>query len=174
MPKKRIAIDMDGVMADVLQSFLELDEKDFGRRKTIEEVNGLSEEKAFLRSRDYVYRPGFFRGARVMEGSVEVIERINRQYELFIVSAATEFPQSLAEKHDWLNEHFPFITWHQMVFCGSKIIVQADIMIDDRFRNLDPFPGKTFLFTQHHNILKDPGRHQRVDSWQEIGSLLLS
>ncbi|MEG7769311.1 5'-3'-deoxyribonucleotidase, partial [Listeria monocytogenes] len=78
-----------------------------------------------------------------MESSQYVLRRLNSLYEVFIVSAATEFPQSLTEKQAWLNEHFPFITWQQMVFCGSKTIINADIMIDDHFKNLDHFNGKT-------------------------------
>jgi 5'(3')-deoxyribonucleotidase len=46
-------------------------------------------------------------------------------------------------------------------------------MIDDHFKNLDHFPGKTILFTQAHNILKDAGRHQRVNNWNEIEKILL-
>lgn len=170
---KRIAIDMDGVMADVVELFLDYHERDFGHRKSIEEINGLSEREAFPKAKEYVHSTGFFRNARVMEGSQEVIEQLQQQYEIFIVSAATEFPQSLLEKQEWLNEHFPFISWQQMVFCGLKTIITADIMIDDRFRNLDPFKGDTILFSQHHNLLKDPGRHQRVHSWSEIGRILL-
>jgi 5'-nucleotidase len=170
---KRIAIDMDGVMADVAELFLDYHEKDFGYRKSVEEINGLSEREAFPKAKEYVHSKGFFRNAPVMEGSREVIERLQQQYEIFIVSAATEFPHSLLEKQEWLNEHFPFIRWQQMVFCGLKTIITADIMIDDRFRNLDPFKGDTYLFSQHHNLLKDPGRHQRVHSWAEIGRILL-
>ena len=170
---KRIAIDMDGVMADVVELFLDYHERDFGHRKSIEEINGLSEREAFPKAKEYVHSKGFFRNARVMEGSQEVIEQLHQHYEIFIVSAATEFPQSLLEKQEWLNEHFPFISWQQMVFCGLKTIITSDIMIDDRFRNLDPFKGNTILFSQHHNLLKDPGRHQRVHSWSEIGRILL-
>ena len=92
---------------------------------------------------------------------------------MFIVSAAMEFPQSLPEKLEWLNEHFNFLHWQQFVFCGSKTIVDADIMIDDHFKNLDQFKGTTILFTQPHNQLIDAGRHKRVDSWKEIASILL-
>jgi 5'(3')-deoxyribonucleotidase len=170
---KRIAIDMDGVMADVVELFLDYHERDFGYRKSIEEINGLSEREAFPKAKEYVHAKGFFRNARVMEGSREVMEQLQQQYEIFIVSAATEFPQSLQEKQEWLQEHFPFIGWQQMVFCGLKTIITADIMIDDRFRNLDPFKGDTILFSQHHNLLKEPGRHRRVHSWAEISRILL-
>jgi 5'(3')-deoxyribonucleotidase len=61
-----------------------------------------------------------------------------------------------------------------MVFCGSKDIIHADIMIDDHFKNLNSFSGEfSILFTQPHNAHAEPGRHKRVHSWNEIASLLL-
>ena len=92
---------------------------------------------------------------------------------VFVVSAAMEFPASLAEKKLWLATHFPFITWQQIVFCGSKEIIKADTMIDDHFKSLDIFSGETFLFTLPHNILANAGHHKRVNSWHEIEQLLL-
>jgi 5'(3')-deoxyribonucleotidase len=61
-----------------------------------------------------------------------------------------------------------------MVFCGSKTIIKADIMIDDHFKNLDQFEGETILFNQPHNQLMDAGRHTRVFSWQQIEELLMN
>ena len=61
-----------------------------------------------------------------------------------------------------------------MVFCGSKEIVRAEIMIDDHFKNLDFFAGHTsILFTQPHNAHADNGRHKRVNNWEEIKTMLL-
>ena len=171
--KKRLAVDMDGVLADVYQQFIINHERDFGQRKTLEEIEGLSEEEAFPKTREYVFTKGFFRSAPVIKDSQEILARLNETYKLFIVSAAMEFPNSLSEKQEWLNEHFSFIKWPQIVFCGSKTIVVADIMIDDHFKNLDHFYGDTYLFTQPHNKRTDPGRHTRVNSWKEIAGLLL-
>jgi 5'(3')-deoxyribonucleotidase len=170
---ERIAIDMDGVIADVTEQFFRYDERDFGKRRSWEEVAGRKEIDAFPRLREYVYSKGFFRTTPVMEHSQEIVRRLQESYEVFIVSAATEFPQSLPEKQEWLNEHFPFIQWQQMVFCGLKTIVSADIMIDDHFKNLDHFPGTTLLFSQPHNLYINNGKHKRVHSWPEIAAILL-
>ena len=170
---KRIAVDMDGVLADVYEQFFRWDERDFGKRRPLEEVIGVEERKAFPYINDYVYAKGFFRTAPVVKDSFEILKKINENYEVFIVSAAMEFPQSLPEKLEWLNEHFHFLTWHQLVFCGSKKIIEADIMIDDHFKNLDLFAGTTILYTQPHNQVSDAGRHKRADSWLEIASILL-
>lgn len=108
-----------------------------------------------------------------MPGSVGVMEQLNRNYELFIVSSAMEFPLSLYEKYQWLQQHFPFLSWQQIVLCGSKQVIAGDIMLDDHFKNLDHFKGKTILFSQPHNMLKDPGSHTRVKDWREVAHLLL-
>ena len=170
---ERLAVDMDGVLADVYEQFFRYDERDFGQRRPIEDVVGVEERKAFPYINEYVHAKGFFRTAPIIKDSVEVLTDLNKNYELFIVSAAMEFPQSLPEKLEWLNEHFSFLSWQQIVFCGSKKIVDADIMIDDHFKNLDLFKGTSLLFTQPHNQLKNNGRHKRVDSWKEIASILL-
>lgn len=170
---ERIAVDMDGVLADTTEQFFSYDEKDFGRRRSLEEIIGKPESAAFPKAKEYVRTKDFFRTAPVMNESQSVLSELNKRYEVFIVSAATEFPQSLFEKYEWLNEHFPFITWQQMVFCGSKAIVEADIMIDDHFKNLDHFKGTTFLFSQPHNFLQKPGKHKRVNSWKDIADILL-
>lgn len=170
---KTIAVDMDGVLADVYSQFIKLHALDFGKTFSLEEVSGVPELHMFPNGRKHVDSPNFFRQAPVIADSQRVLAQINEKYKLFIVSAAMEFPNSLLEKQWWLNEHFPFIKWQQMVFCGSKEIIRADIMIDDHFKNLDFFTGETILFTQPHNRYAEIGVHKRVDTWQDIATLLL-
>ena len=165
---------MDGVLADVYSQFIAMHENEYGYAITLTEVEGIPEADAFPGILKHVNARGFFRHAPLINGCQEYLQRLNEKYKLFIVSAAMEFPLSLSEKQLWLNEHFPFITWKQMVFCGSKEIIKADIMIDDHFKNLDCFNGDTFLFTQPHNKLADPGKHRRVNTWDDIGKILLS
>ncbi len=171
---QRIAVDMDGVLSDTVEQFIAWEYRENGIKRTIEELMGKPELEVFPNSKKYLHTKDFFRTTSVIKGSQETLERLNEKYKVFIVSAATEFPQSLTEKQAWLNEYFPFITWQQMVFCGSKEIIQADIMIDDHFKNLNGFNGElSILFTQPHNAHADNGRHRRVYSWEEIGGLLL-
>jgi 5'-nucleotidase len=170
---KRIAIDMDGVLADTTAQFLQYHERETGIRLAAAAIMGKTESIAFPNVYKWVNTEGFFRHLPVMENAQEVVQRLNERYEIFIVSAATEFPNSLIDKQAWLKEHFPFISWKNIVFCGSKTIIQADIMIDDHFKNLDYFKGETLLFTASHNAFADNGRHRRVDTWLEIEKILL-
>lgn len=171
---KSISVDMDGVLANVYSQFIGMHASEFGKVFTLDEIKGVPEAEVFPNGRKYVTSPGFFRNAPVMEDSQRVLKLLNGRYKIFIVSAAMEFPNSLSEKQVWLNEHFPFITWRQIVFCGSKEIINTDIMIDDHFKNLDFFTGETsMLFTQPHNQLASAGRHKRIHSWLEIEQYLL-
>jgi 5'-nucleotidase len=165
---KRILVDMDGVLADVYSLFYEIHEKATGVRLSAADVAGKLEAEAFPDQRKWVSAPGFFCTVPVMHGSIEGLRRLNEKYDVVVVSMATEFPQSLTDKQIWLHENFPFITWAQVVFCGNKNIICADIMIDDHPKNLDYFKGETIIFTQPHNILIKNPKHWRVDSWDEI------
>lgn len=173
MSKQRIIIDMDGVMADVYLRYIQRELEETGRQIIYAETNGLTEKGAFPNCMKHVNERDFFRYIPLMKGAVEAVQKLNDQYEVFIVSAAMEFPYSLEEKYFWLQEHFPFLSWEQFAFCGSKTVIAGDIMIDDNFKNLDHFKGRTLLFTQPHNIREHDHPHERVGSWQEITHLLL-
>lgn len=170
---KRLAVDMDGVLADVYQQFIRKHYEESGELLSIDTMAGLHEGQVFPHARKHVTSKGFFDDIPVVPNSREVLEELNRHYKVYVVSAAMEFPLSLGEKQQWLDRHFPFIGWRQRVFCGSKEIIKADIMVDDYFKNLDSFEGETYLFTQPHNALAETGRHKRVRDWLEIQSLLL-
>lgn len=164
---------MDGVLADVYPRFVDLCEEETGKRKTLDELTGLKEGEAFPELFRWVKTPGFFRTIPVMPYSQRVLKLLNETYEVIVISMATEFPVSLTDKQLWLNDHFPFISWKQVVFCGNKGLIPADLMIDDHFKNLDNFDGETIMFSQPHNINCNDHLHKTVSSWLEIEKLLL-
>ena len=170
--RKTIAIDMDGVIADTEAHFITWYEREYGIRLAKEIFNGKSESEALPNgaARKFVYTQGFFRTLPVMEGAKEAVLQLMNSFDIYIVSAAMEFPQSLPEKYEWLQEHFPFIPWNNIIFCGDKSIIGTDYMIDDHVRNLDCCKGKTFLFTAGHNVGIE--RHTRVNNWNEILEVL--
>lgn len=171
----RIAIDMDGVMADTTQQYITWYAKRYGVNVERETLYGQPETNGFPHGKDvirgFLYEPGFFRTKPVIKDSQEVIKALYNKHEVFIVSAAMEFPNSLPEKLEWLDEYYPFISWQNIVFCGSKTIVQADYMIDDHVKNLQPFKGEALMFTAPHNI--HVTGFKRVNNWQEVAGLLL-
>ena len=178
MPKTyimRIAIDMDEVLADPIHKFIQLYHKDFNvpldlvqepGKEFFHHIPSEINHKWF----EYINQKGFFRDLPVMEGAVEAVKQLKKNNEIYIVSAAMEFRNSLEDKLDWLAEHFPFISWRNIMFCGDKII-NADVLIDDRAKNFIGFNGRKLLFSSPHNHLIN--EYERVNNWNEVLTKLL-
>lgn len=170
--RKQVLVDMDGVLADVYSHFIDLEYKESGVILEQIDLRGRLEELVFPSFEKLVNSPGFFRTAPLIPHSVEGLNYLNEKYDVLIVSSATEFPNSLTDKCFWLSEHFPFINWRQMIFCGSKVHIKGDIMIDDHPKNLSRFGGEKILFSQPHNVYAHNLDAQRVDGWKEIMKIL--
>lgn len=168
---KRIVVDMDDVMADATGQFLIYYQNEFGitiQRESLhfkEELHGFPSEhhEAVYQ---FTFRKNFFRSMQLQPNCQRVMERLNKEFELFIVSSAMEFPNSLNEKLEWLGEYFPFLHWKQFVFCGRKSIVHGDYMIDDLPHNLRGFNGQKLLFTAPHNMQNQ--EFHRLNNWMEV------
>jgi 5'(3')-deoxyribonucleotidase len=173
--KQRIAIDMDEVMADTIEKFISLYKREHNLEIRLEDMPGrefheLLPQELYGSTRKYINEPGFFRDIPVMPDSQRVVKELYEKYDVFIVSAAMEFKNSLIDKYDWLAEHFPFISWERIIFCGLKI-VKVDIFIDDRIRNFVDFDGRALLYSSPHNFLIND--YERVDNWQQVADKLL-
>ncbi|WP_219921451.1 5'(3')-deoxyribonucleotidase [Rufibacter sp. XAAS-G3-1] len=177
LQKKKIAIDMDEVMADPIAKFIKLYNQDCALELTLEALHGkeiyeVVPPEHSRKTWEYLNAEGFFRDLEVIPDSQEVIKALMERYEVFIVSAGMEFRNSLIDKFDWLQDHFPFISWRNYVLCGDKSIIGADIMIDDRPRNLITFSGeRKLLFTSPHNV--NIMEFERVSTWREVAEKLL-
>ncbi len=167
----RIIIDMDDVLADasskILSIFNQINKKNlepsFFANKSFYDYVDSPNFKPYI---NYIYEPGFFSDLKVFPNAQEVVKELAEKHEVFVVSAATEFPNSLKEKYDWIKEHFPFISWRNFVLCGDKSIIKGDIMIDDHDKNLKTFKGEKILFDALHNKLVND--YLRLNNWLEI------
>jgi 5'(3')-deoxyribonucleotidase len=175
--RQRIAIDMDEVTADALSRHLSLYNAEFQASLTPGHLQGRDLHEVVppehhSRVRRYPHEDGFFKDLGVLPHSQEVIRELQGKYEVFIASAAMEFRNSLVHKYDWMREHFPFIPWSHIVFCGDKSILNADYLIDDRAFNFERFRGEGILFSAPHNE-KVTG-YRRVNDWLDVRRMFLS
>ena len=165
---KRIALDMDDVIADVVPKLLDIYEVEFGYRPTEAEYAGgkIYDLPNAAHLRNHLHNPTFFSDLSVMKDSQEVVKWLTEHYDVYLITSTMEFKNSLVAKYDWLNQHFPFISWKKYIFCGEKSFMQADYMIDDKGSNLERFSGKGLLFTASHNL--EERRFERVNDWGEV------
>lgn len=169
-------VDMDEVMADTYGAHIEIYNKDYNASLTLQDCLGAEVWQCVPEAhqesvRQHARQPGFFRDLSPLNNSKEVLRELNDKYEVYIASAAMQFPNSLREKSDWLDEHFPFISWQKRILCGDKHVLKGDILIDDRSYNLQSFNGKSYLFSSPHNI--NTNGFERVDHWLHLADKLL-
>lgn len=169
--KRSIAIDMDDTVADTLNRHIEWYEREFGicisrnemvGKKIYDVVPSVHLDKV----RSFPHHPDFFRDLDVIDGAVEVIQRLSQKYNIYFASAAMEYPASFSAKYDWLRSNFPFINDMNFIFCGAKSFLNCDYLVDDSPRHIDAFSGKGFLFNAVHNV-HETG-YNRVNSWYEL------
>ena len=162
---------MDEVMADTVAEHLRRYNADFNTDLSPADMDGkwlwqCVPEAHHPALQGYLDEPDFFRHLPVMVESQRVLERLARDHEVFVASAAMEVPRSFAAKYEWVAEHFPFIRPSHMVFCGDKSIVAADFLIDDNPRQLRLFRGRGLMFASPHNrAVKD---WPRFEDWNAI------
>ncbi|GBR69316.1 5' nucleotidase, NT5C type [Gluconobacter kanchanaburiensis] len=169
-PRLRLAIDMDEVIADACSAQRTWFRETFGYDWSDTELQGrhfrdLVTPDEFAAMETMLHQGDFFATLSVMPGAQEAISALCETCEVFITTAAMEYPASCAPKFAWLREHFPCISPLNIVFCGDKSILAADVMIDDNLRHFRRFQGQGILFTAPHNMsdIWNP----RAGTWQD-------
>ncbi|MBS1103623.1 hypothetical protein JK202_11435 [Gluconobacter sp. Dm-62] len=167
----RLAIDMDEVMADACSAQRTWLQKSFGYTWTDAELRGqhfrdLVSAEDYKAMEDMLHQGDFFATLAVMPGAQDAISALCETCEVFITTAAMEYPASCAPKFAWLRDHFPCISPLNIVFCGDKSILAADVMIDDNLRHFRRFKGQGVLFTAPHNMAET--WTPRADNWRDV------
>ena len=173
----RIAIDMDEVLADTLTAEITWFNAQWGYNLSKSMLAGreladVVDAAAFEAHESLLSQGVFFRDISVMPGSQGAVEMIASRHDVFVVSAATEYPSSCAYKFTWLREHFTFIPPERIVFCGDKSILAAHVLIDDNCRHFSRFTGHGMLFLAPHNL--EIKGWPRLRDWEEARATLLN
>lgn len=153
----RVAIDIDGVLADQVGAALNRIEEEYGQRYLRENVDCAhwnfsgkdiwSEIARLLSDREYVLSVPTIEGAR--ESIAWLAEQA--QYEIFVVTARR--PNTERATREWLKGHFPALTEYYYARTGSKQEIPSDVLVDDFDLNVVEFvkssPSRTgILFMQ--------------------------
>ncbi|HVJ08559.1 MAG TPA: hypothetical protein VM554_09250 [Acidisarcina sp.] len=169
--KKRIAVDMDEVLADTLSEHIARYNQEHGESVTKADLAGkwmwdIVSTDRHERLNAYLQAEDFFEDLPVVPDSQKVLADLCETYDVYIATAAMEFPNSFGPKYRWLQRHFPFISPVNYVFCGDKGILRAHYLIDDLPRNFRRFVGQGILYSAPHNL--GVSGYHRVDNWRQI------
>ena len=189
MNKKKLLIDVDEVLcnSELLTKINEFKNTkykidDFTDYYLDDYV--LSSEKEKQKFYKFYLEKNSYDYATLLPNAYEVLEKLNRIYDIYICSACVMFcmiEQSgkfFMDKYNWLLKTFPFLDPNKFILTNSKNIFKADIQIDDRLSNLGGYISQKLLFTSYHNKnISDKELNIlniiRVNSWKDIEKILL-
>ncbi|MCM3257043.1 5'-3'-deoxyribonucleotidase [Paenibacillus lautus] len=175
MSKKRLAVDQDNVIADLLFEWVRRYNNDFNDNLKPEQINswnwhGLCKPECGSNIYTYMDDPDLFLNLPVMEGSQETLKELSNIYDIYIVTAPFNL-NNVVPKYEWLKKHFPFLDEDKFVFTRDKSIIRAEYLIDDKPSNLETFRGNQILYTAPHNLNEE--RFYRVNNWIDVREILL-
>jgi 5'(3')-deoxyribonucleotidase len=135
LPGLRVAIDMDGVLADFNTGWMERYNREFGTQldaTAVQDWDGPRILTHFGSMREFwAWARGAgrstFRDAPALEGAVEAANRIADRHRLVIVSS--KFPWAIPDSLAWLADHG--VRAREVHFLWDKSVAGCDVYLDD-------------------------------------------
>ncbi len=136
----RIAIDIDGVLADQIGAVIERIKREYGQSFQKSDVNQAhwtfqgrdiwTEISRLLKDPEYVL------SIPVIDGAKSALQEIS-QRDLCVVTARR--PETATATKQWLSKHFPCLKEYYYAKVGAKHSVPSNILIDDFDLNIVEF-----------------------------------
>ena len=114
--KKRLFVDMDGVLVDFASGIARLSPE-------TREAYADNPEEA----------PGIFSLMDPLPGAIEAVTRLTGEFEVYILSTAPwKNPSGWADKVRWVQKYLGEPFKKRLILCHCKDFLRGDFLIDDR------------------------------------------
>lgn len=129
MKKKRIYIDMDGVLCNFYDA-----------------------AKEFIKNNPDVKYPqskiGFFLNLKEMPNAIESFNKLKKDYDVWILTRPSfRNINCYSEKAQWVENNLGYDVLKKTIFSGDKSLLKGDYLIDDKLNaNQDKFEGELIRF----------------------------
>jgi 5'(3')-deoxyribonucleotidase len=169
----RIAADLDGVVVDLHEAWLDEYHRISGHRLWKEDITDWDMGKFFrpeyaVQAFGMLKEPHLFRACRPIEGALEAILSLRiLGHEVFFVTAGPL--EVAAEKYVWLLQRKFLDSPDDLIVSRQKHRIHADALIEDSPTNLDKFEGIRILFDQPWNRKpKMFNSFRRASRWSDV------
>lgn len=149
---------MDGVLVDWTKQFeydldLYFPQLDFPMLREFTTPTHLPKEhRAAI---DFVkYRPGFYWSMKPIEGSLEAMEGLAEEHDVWICSSPeVNNPTCASDKYNWLHWYMGSFWAERLILTRDKTLVDGDYLIDDRpdVHGVGITNWEQILFSQPYN-----------------------
>ena len=166
----KIAIDVDGVTVNLIDEWLRRYNHDYEDHLKAEDITDW-DTSLFVKPEcgkqiyDYLNDEFLYHYAKPIQGSLEGINFLRDcGHDIVFASACTAF--HMLAKYQWLMSGSYIKDMSEYMVVTKKSFINADILIDDRTKNLQEFSGNGILFSQPWNI-KDKYAW-KADTWEQV------
>ena len=122
--------------------------------------------------------------AELLPDCYDILKELSKYYKIYICTdyiwpeIISTAGNNLRNKYRFLYKKLDFLDPYNFIFVGDKSVVNCDIKIDDKIKNIAGASTK-LLFTAYHNKNIDDKKLMeqniiRVNNWKEIRNILLS
>jgi 5'(3')-deoxyribonucleotidase len=136
----KIAVDIDGVLADQVGAVLRVIEKEYGLKYLKSDVNRahwtFSGREIWSEIARLLADPEYTLSVPLIEGSQKGIKQLT-DHEVFVVTARR--PNAEVATKQWLSTHFPCLTDYHRASTGTKHTIPSDVLVDDLDINIVEF-----------------------------------
>ncbi len=144
----KIAVDIDGVLADQVGAALKKIEEKYGLRYSKNDVNCahwiFGGRDIWSEISELLTNPEYVMGLSVIEGSQIALRQL-ANHCVCVVTARR--PETEKATKQWLNAYFPYLKEYYHARTGTKHAIPSDVLIDDFDLNIVEF------------VKSDPNRH---------------
>jgi 5'-nucleotidase len=173
MRLKTIAVDLDTTLNNLEEVWIANYNRDYNDNLTPEDMvvwntAEIVKPECGKKIYDYLLEPNFFLNLDIKPNAREVMDQLNEDNEVYIVTAYHY--DTCADKARWVIKNLPFLDIRrQLVFMYDKFMFNADILIDDGAHNITAFPNDVIIFDAPHNRYLGDLRYKRAKNWLEVG-----
>lgn len=169
--RQRLAVDMDGVIADLHPEWVRRYNEDYNDNLKPSDIthwnwHDICDPRCGKKLYDYLDSQELFENLPVMKDSQDILYRLSKRYEIFIITSPFN-RRNVLPKWNWLEKHFGFISEDNYVFTKNKGIANANWLIDDKPSNFNEFCGVGLLYDAPHNHAEND--YKRLFSWKDVG-----
>ncbi|VVB63841.1 5' nucleotidase, deoxy (Pyrimidine), cytosolic type C protein (NT5C) [uncultured archaeon] len=136
----KIAVDIDGVLADQVGAVLRVIEKEYGLKYLKSDINRahwtFSGREIWSEISRLLADPEYTLSVPLIEGSQKGIEQL-ADHDVFVVTARR--PNTEDATKQWLSTNFPCLTEYYHARTGTKHNIPSEILIDDLDMNIVEF-----------------------------------
>jgi uncharacterized HAD superfamily protein len=178
MSELKIAVDLDGVLAEAMIAWCQLYNKRYGQSLSLEDIRAWNVWKIVKIPRDEFFRildDAWLEWEKIPPTEEGVGDQVGLLHELGKVDVVTgRSPRTVSSAKEWLEAHS--VPYHRFVRTDStlaKIRLDYDVFVDDSPTLMELIASKSttlgILYTRPWNRdVNIPSVIRRANSWTEI------